>query len=71
MAAKETIFLTEISLCAGIVVDRDDSEIWDLRRSSGSPRASRLVILSSNAPEWTMLALRPGNGPAGAMTALR
>jgi hypothetical protein len=60
-----------MTLCAGIHVDSSDSELWGLGRASGSERASRLVILSSDAPEWAMVALRPNAGPAGAMAPLR
>lgn len=70
-ARHETLYLTEISLCAGISVGPADSEPWKLRRASGSGQASRLVILSADAPEWALVALRPNAGPAGAMAALR
>ncbi len=70
-ARNETLYRTEISLCAGISVGPQDSEPWDLRREAGSRQASRLVILSADAPEWALVALRPNAGPAGAMAALR
>lgn len=71
MHQSELLYMTGISLCAGVRVGPADTEPWDLRRESGSARASRLVILSADAPEWAMAALRPNAGPAGAMAPLR
>ncbi len=71
MQQSETLYLSELSLCAGVAVGREDSEPWNLRRADASVQASRLVILSADAPEWAMVALRPNAGPAGAMAALR
>lgn len=71
MPNNETLYMTGMTLCAGVTVGTDDCELWDLRRASGSAQASRLVILSADAPEWAMVALRPNVGPAGAMAPLR
>ena len=71
MQTNETLYMSEISLCAGIRVSAEDRDPWILRRSTGSAQASRLVILSADAPEWAMVALRPNAGPEGAMGALR
>ena len=71
MQTNETLYLSEISLCAGIRVGSSDSDPWNLRRTTASAQASRLVILSADAPEWAMVALRPNAGPVGAMGALR
>ena len=71
MPKNETLYMTGMTLCAGVMVGTDDCELWNLRQDSGSAQASRLVILSADAPEWVMLALRPNAGPARAMAALR
>ncbi|MBM3347184.1 MAG: hypothetical protein FJY55_11910 [Betaproteobacteria bacterium] len=68
---RETLYLTEVSLCAGISVGPQESEPWNLRRAAASGQASRLVILSADAPEWALVALRPNAGPARAISALR
>ncbi len=71
MQTNETLYMPEMSLCAGIRVGAEDRDPWNLRRSTGSAQASRLVILSADAPEWAMVALRPNAGPERAMGALR
>ncbi len=71
MQQSETLYMSEITLCAGVTVGRADCDPWNLRRSTASAQASRLVILSADAPEWAMVALRPNAGPQGAMGALR
>jgi hypothetical protein len=71
MNRSEVLYMTGISLCAGVRVGPADSEPWDLRRASRSAQGSRLVILSADAPEWAMAALRPNAGPASALAPLR
>ncbi len=71
MQTGEWLYFTDITLCAGVRVSLDDCEPWNLVRNSGSAQASRLVILSADAPEWAMAALRPNTGPTRAMAPLR
>lgn len=66
-----TLYRADVSLCAGIAVDAEGIACWGLRQSSGSAQASRLVILSADAPEWAMVALRPNAGPRNALAALK
>jgi hypothetical protein len=67
----ETVYRADISLCAGIAVDAEGIDCWNLCQAQGSAKASRLVILSADAPEWAMVALRPNGGPRRAFGALK
>ena len=49
MQQSETLYMSEITLCAGVTVGRADCDPWNLRRSTASAQASRLVILSADA----------------------
>jgi hypothetical protein len=71
MQHREWLYMTGMTLCAGVNVSGEDCGPWELARASASERGSRLVILSADAPEWAMAALRPNAGPARAMAPLR
>ena len=68
---ERTLYRTDVSLCAGIMVDVDRIDCWNLREPAGSAQASRLAILSADALEWAMAALRPNAGPRNALAAFK
>ena len=63
MQAHQCIYMPGMSLCFGMQADLATAFSPERQRN-----AARVVILSSDAPEWAMVALKPpcGRSPATA-----